>query len=166
MDIFDFSNLESLTIQEGEVAEISVGGVVLWQAESEDEQLTVPTIVLNGDTLAITATDDRTEEFVILVDGEEKATAGALMSFTIDGKSYTSFVGMTWGEWVESKYNTGEFYIGAAHGIKNAVLTAGTTGGVKYVTRHDKNTNGFYNQSSYMVIGDGVAYELLDLQVN
>ena len=38
------------------------------------EQLTAPTISLDGDTLTMTATDDRTQEFVIFVDGVETAT--------------------------------------------------------------------------------------------
>ena len=38
------------------------------------EQLTAPTISLDGDTLTMTATDDRTQEFVIFIDGVEKAT--------------------------------------------------------------------------------------------
>ena len=34
-------------------------------------------------------------------------TSKTLISFTIDGTSYQAESGMTWGEWVESSYNTG-----------------------------------------------------------
>lgn len=33
-----------------------------------------------------------------------------LITFTIIGKSYQAEEGMTWGEWVNSDYNTGGFY--------------------------------------------------------
>ena len=38
------------------------------------EALSAPTISLEGDILTMTATDDNTEQFVIFVDGMEKAT--------------------------------------------------------------------------------------------
>lgn len=38
-----------------------------------------------------------------------KVTAPTLISFTIAGKSYQAEEGMTWGQWVNSKYNTGGF---------------------------------------------------------
>ena len=33
-----------------------------------------------------------------------------LITFTIDGTTYQAIKGMTWGEWVNSEYNTGGFY--------------------------------------------------------
>lgn len=33
-----------------------------------------------------------------------------LISFTIDGTKYEAEDGMTWGEWIESDYNTAGFY--------------------------------------------------------
>lgn len=38
-----------------------------------------------------------------------KQSASNLISFTIDGTSYQAEEGMTWGEWVASDYNTGDF---------------------------------------------------------
>ena len=81
-------------------------------------QLTAPTISLDGDTLTMTATDDRTEEFVIFVDGVETATVKDLITFTIEGTTYYAEDGMTWGEWCESDYNTAGYYVkngGAIH---------------------------------------------------
>lgn len=34
-----------------------------------------------------------------------------LITFTIAGTTYQAIDGMTWGEWVDSEYNTGGFYI-------------------------------------------------------
>ena len=34
-----------------------------------------------------------------------------LITFTIDGTTYQAMNGMTWGEWVNSEYNTGGFSI-------------------------------------------------------
>lgn len=33
------------------------------------------------------------------------------INFTVDGVSYKAREGMTWGEWIDSKYNTGGFYV-------------------------------------------------------
>ena len=73
-------------------------------------QLTAPTISLDGDTLTMTATDSKTEEFVIFVDGVETATVVKLISFSDSKRGYQAVAGMTWGEWVASKYNTGGWY--------------------------------------------------------
>lgn len=40
-----------------------------------------------------------------------KTPKKSLISFTIDGTSYQGVEGMTWGEWVNSEYNTAGFYI-------------------------------------------------------
>lgn len=37
----------------------------------------------------------------------------SLISFTIDGTEYQAEEGMTWGEWVESEYNTDGCYVGS-----------------------------------------------------
>lgn len=39
-------------------------------------KLSAPTVSLSGDTLTITATDENTKVFAILVDGVEKAAVG------------------------------------------------------------------------------------------
>lgn len=36
---------------------------------------------------------------------------GSLITFTVDGVEYQAEEGMTWGEWVDSEYNTGNFII-------------------------------------------------------
>ena len=42
---------------------------------------------------------------------KQSATTPTLISFTIDGTSYQAEEGMTWGEWVESSYNTDGFAV-------------------------------------------------------
>lgn len=54
----------------------------------------------------------------------EKSSA-QLISFTIDNTSYQAESGMTWGEWVDSAYNTGYFYINTG-----AIFHANTKVGV------------------------------------
>lgn len=108
----DFSKVKEWQIPEGKVARVSVGGLVIWQAKTQAEQLTAPTISLDGPTLTMTATDDRTEEFVIFVDGVETATVANTISFTlsvseangeiISTQTVTAVDGMTWREWVET----------------------------------------------------------------
>ena len=74
---FDFSQIKSWTIPEGEVQSVSIGGVVVWSASALDV-LAVPTISLDESLLTMSTTDTRTEEFVVFVDGEEKATVSAI----------------------------------------------------------------------------------------
>lgn len=42
-----------------------------------------------------------------------------LITFTIDGTTYQAMNGMTWGEWVDSEYNTGGFSIISGNIVKN-----------------------------------------------
>lgn len=45
-----------------------------------------------------------------------------LISFTIDGTTYQAMNGMTWGEWVNSEYNTGGFSTKKSFVMKNAYI--------------------------------------------
>lgn len=68
----------------------------------------------------------------------------ALISFTIDGTSYQAEEGMTWGEWVNSSYDTGNFYtIGTnvcqkpgadVYAVVGAVSTSAITANSTYFT--------------------------------
>lgn len=68
----------------------------------------------------------------------------ALISFTIDGTSYQAEEGMTWGEWVNSSYDTGNFYtIGTSvcqkpgadvYAVVGAVSTSAITANSAYFT--------------------------------
>ena len=87
------------------------------------EQLTAPTISLDGDILTMTATDSKTQEFVIFVDGVEAATVANVITFTLSVSSDSRTEGIkifdtqaltvqnetTWREWVE---NTDYTYLG------------------------------------------------------
>ncbi len=49
--------------------------------------------------------------------------------FTIDGTTYYAEEGMTWGEWVESEYNTGGFYVSTdGKYIENGEITTSENG--------------------------------------
>jgi roadblock/LC7 domain-containing protein len=97
-----------------------IDGKTVWRAKADLEQLSAPTISLDGDTLTMTA-DDRTETFAIFENGVEVATVANLISFTIDGTQYTALSGMTWSEWVESEYNTGGFYVSYINGYHGCI---------------------------------------------
>lgn len=68
----------------------------------------------------------------------------ALISFTIDGTSYQAEEGMTWAEWTDSSYDTGNFYImgtnvcqkpGAdVYAVVGAVSTSAITANYSYFT--------------------------------
>jgi hypothetical protein len=149
----DFSKVKEWQIPEGKVASVSVGGVVIWQAKTQAEQLTAPTISLDGSTLTMTATDDRTQELVIFVDGVETATVANLISFTIAGTQYKSEAGMTWGEWVESEYNTGGFIIGSS--INSGEYYTITTTQRDYTVAFNSNTvfsTDVINENEYQLI--------------
>ena len=93
----DFSKIKEWLIPEGKVKSVSVDGKVVWKAGGYTDQLTAPMISLDGSTLTITATDNRTKQFVICVDGVEKTvvdnlstpTEGLAYELSDDGTYYT-----------------------------------------------------------------------------
>ena len=92
---------------------IMIGDVVV--TAKYKPALISPMIDLDGDTLTMTAMDDKTETFVILVNGVEMASVEnttELITFTIEGTTYQAVQGMTWEEWVGSKYNIDTYSIG------------------------------------------------------
>ena len=108
----NFSKVKSHLIPEGKAISLSIDGVVIWQGG-----LKASTISITDGVLTITNTDDRVEKFVVISNTETVLVLNAdgtvaTISFTIDGTEYKALEGMTWGEWVESEYNTGGFYVG------------------------------------------------------
>ena len=87
---------------------------------------------------------------------EQSAESGGdnLITFTIDGTTYKAEEGMTWGEWVESEYNTGGYIADAGliiasdgshnvagNGTGSVYLSENIQPGVKYLLP-------FYSMSS------------------
>ena len=61
------------------------------------------------------STHDTIYNFVnwnVLDDNTEEVPPVKLITFTIDGVEYQAVENMTWGEWINSSYNTGSFYTG------------------------------------------------------
>jgi hypothetical protein len=59
-----------------------------------------------GESIALHLNGQKlTEDLVV------RAVNANLISFTIDGETYYAEEGMTWGEWVESEYNTNGYTI-------------------------------------------------------
>lgn len=88
------------------------------------------TFVKNPDaTWDVVGNDGVPEGWIVKFEGEEDN----LITFTIDGIEYQAEEGMTWGEWVNSSYNTGGCYIGP---LDDSVLTTGPIG-VVYIGTED-----------------------------
>jgi hypothetical protein len=69
------------------------------------------------------------------------------ITFEVDGIQYTAAEGMTWGEWLDSDYNTG----GLTHDSANRVLFGGAViGGMS------DNTNGLLAYTTDVIVADGV----------
>lgn len=54
------------------------------------------------------------EGTLYVVYGDESNNTPSLITFSISNKSYQAEEGMTWEQWINSKYHTGEYYIGLA----------------------------------------------------
>ena len=103
---------------------ISSSGHSVTISVTEDGTLTLPEGKASGATVEYTLDGDTTlsagETLTITItvtggyEGSDKCAfdtvnvtfASNLISFTIDGATYQAEAGMTWGEWVESDYNT------------------------------------------------------------
>ena len=78
-----------------------------------------------------------------------------IINFTIAGTSYQAEEGMTWGEWVESSYNTGGFYVissgGNSGSISNATSTQLVTSGFAQAAKSDTviEANKRYSLTNY-----------------
>lgn len=155
-------------VKEYETAEVSVpqpsGSVVITENGTHDVSgyaaavVNVPVGVFPSGTKSITANGahDVTNyasvsvnvptETVEEYDGTVTVSgAVSLISFTIDGTSYQAEEGMTWGEWVESDYNTGPW-----------VASGGyiTDGGMVKILK-----DGSYARTTTLIIADA-AYTL------
>ena len=79
----------------------------------------------------------------------EKASAVTLISFTIAGTTYQAEEGMTWGEWVNSSYNTSGYYVRQDGAITNNIYFVSTPAG------HVSSTDTIVSDYSYEGSGAG-----------
>lgn len=93
-----------ITVPEAEVAADSPLPI---EVSTEAEMTALLTSGEVGGVYKYTGTTGTYENGALYVLEEE----ASLISFTIDGTSYQAEEGMTWGEWVESEYNTDGFII-------------------------------------------------------
>jgi hypothetical protein len=82
-----------------------------------------------------------------------KIAAFKIITFTIDGVSYSAKEGMTWGEWIKSSYNTGGFTIG----LYNFIYSSDNT---RYITDVYWDISEVARFDTDYIIGD-IAYILL-----
>lgn len=71
-----------------------------------------------------------------------------LITFTIDGTTYQAIDGMTWGEWVNSEYNTIGAYIS-----NDTIMTKGN----RHIDTDSFGTN-FPPEPTTKIISDGTYY--------
>ena len=69
------------------------------------------TEVESGKTATMPCSGQVMNDDVVIAVPQNIGGTGNLISFTIDGTEYTAEEGMTWGEWVESGYNTDGFFL-------------------------------------------------------
>lgn len=157
----DFSKVKEWQIPEGKVKSVSVGGVVIWQAKTDAEQLTAPTVVLDGRVLKITPTDPNTKTLSILVDGIEVAQIEAtnirfVLKHSWNGviqNTYSLIVrkGITWREFT---YTYGsKFYLSVDE--ENNYIR----GDHRYLSR---SINGGEHVRLDEVVEEGVTYYIYD----
>ena len=63
------------------------------------------------------------------LDGTSSGVTKKKIKFTIDGTSYEADEGMTWGEWVNSAYNSGGFVIQEQKIMRNNFVVRNNSGG-------------------------------------
>lgn len=76
-----------------------------------------------------------------------------MITFTIEGITYQAEEGMTWGQWIDSKYNDG------------SVTALDPVGGMAPVTHNDKiiSKNGIMYQYTNKIIENGYNYVYADM---
>ncbi len=89
------------------------------------------------------------DKFYAFEDGDVDTTiiASAAITFTIDGDSYQAEEGMTWEEWVNTAYNTDNYYVG--YEFSNEILSS---------KAYPVKVNGNYVYADDVIIANG-AYE-------
>jgi hypothetical protein len=103
------------------------------------------TIYINSDA------DEPDYTFVVKVlESEEPSEpTPTLISFTIDGVSYQAEDGMTWGEWLESEYNTDGYVVGQAG---NSIDTSDNLSGVYSSSSGYVSKNSTINADEHYVL--------------
>lgn len=94
----------------------------------------------------------RASEYVRAFCSDNQESGGGdnnLISFTIDDTSYQAWEGMTWGEWVDSEYNTGGYYIDSDDSILNQVGNSWIGTSEYYVFSQDVIQEGY----TYTLVG-------------
>ena len=93
------------TVKNGEDA-VAEGETVLAVNPGDSKRGSTTLSFVAPETIQYAGTYTGTVTFTVAVKDVPK------INFTIDGTSYQADAGMTWAEWVESDYNTGEFVLG------------------------------------------------------
>lgn len=134
--------------------DLTTGNTLYYQNDNGDEAMVYTEEMYGGSTYRnlniLSNLADVTDGEALLTwlkANASKQGATSLISFTIDGTSYQAEEGMTWGEWVESDYNTNGY-------TKNSDNLIISSGGAAVVNSSYETV-----QASYEIIS-GSAYKL------
>lgn len=101
---------------------ITVSSSGLITASVSGTQSVTPSVsigyVASGTSGTITVNGSNTNQLTVYNGAHHSVIA--IISFTISSTSYQAQDGMTWGEWVESEYNTGGFYADSSYVLADA----------------------------------------------
>ena len=117
---------------------VSYGGSISYNGKITD--------VSGNRSATLLCKDKRMKDDVVIKANEEPFVE---IQFSIANKTYYAQEGMTWGEWVDSEYNTNGYFIDNGGGVQI---------GQSWVYYYDKKTNYTYYQDSASIIVAGRAY--------
>lgn len=133
---FSFGNLTTANVYFGtqQVRKIYLGNSLVWEKEIIPENVLLAqdgALLVSGGGYLIT-------------------TEVTLISFTIQGTSYQAESGMTWGEWVNSSYNTAGFRV-----LYDCIYTQIAPYKVTYGSQRAHPSDAIIANTAYTLIGDG-----------
>ena len=162
----DFTNLKSLTILEGEVAEISVGGVLLWK--SGYTNLVPLSTEIDGKTIFNSGKGYR-DGYRLSSSGAEKTQSNTVVTGFIPAKrgDVIRMKGVTWGTTVSGGYSYIQTYNASGaviHSVNRYMME--TSNGVSNVIGIDKSKSSITTDSNgvttfNLVFTDTTAFEYI-----
>lgn len=124
-------NLDIVKVKKGTAEAVTV-------FEKITQLATPQNVTADGTTVSWDEVENATS-YAVLADGNEIGThtTVTLISFRIEGTSYQAEEGMTWGQWVNSSYNTGGY---STDGKNYIYIQGGFTS--KYLQYENANVSG------------------------
>ena len=156
-------NLGTITVDEY-IAELTDKGLIENTIiTNDDDSKTITTKTGFEITISQSTTSDLTLEFKRDNDQtSEDNTTPTLISFTVAGYEYQAEEGMTWGEWLDSEYNTGygSYVIVEKDGFVGYDIGKGLFEEYYYFEYYDESSNDYESVLVTTVIVAGKEYSI------